>query len=205
MNPLQLISSMIIAIGGSGAIVVGLGAWLGKIWSNRIIETEKARHARELSKLQSELEFERLRKQKISDEKFKLYSSLWHSLQDLKTIADRLWERATPETLNEFVKTLTDTRQAANRGRLILLEDHYQALQAVLESFENYRLGKKRLIEIRSREEITVNFGLYLGGDDEVTQQIHDNLTSKREYDILLEKIVKQFRLELGLSPEIDN
>ena len=143
MDLTHIVSSVLLPVGGSGVIVVGLRAWLGKIWSNRILETEKARHARELEKIKSELEFERVRKQKISDEQFRLYTKVWHALQDLKTIVDRLWERATSDTLHQFVTILADTRQAVNRARLILHEDHFQSLQKVLGSFENYRFGKR--------------------------------------------------------------
>lgn len=196
----QVISSIILPVGGTGAIIVGLGAWLGKLWANRILDIEKARHARELEKLKSELEFEKLKKRKISDERFKLYNEVWHAFQDLKSIADRLWERATPEILHEFVVALAVTKRAANRARLILTENHFRTLKRVLESFENYRLGKNRLIEIRSKRELKNNYSLYHGGENEVTDQIHENLRKKNEYDLLLDKIVNQFRVELGLA-----
>ncbi|WP_229620747.1 hypothetical protein [Vibrio parahaemolyticus] len=47
--------TIIAALGGSGAIILGLSNYLGKIWANRLMVKEKAEHDRELEKLRTEL------------------------------------------------------------------------------------------------------------------------------------------------------
>ncbi len=53
-----IVAASILSLGGGGAIVIGFSSWLGKIWANRLMEVERARHAQALVKLQSELRHE---------------------------------------------------------------------------------------------------------------------------------------------------
>ena len=46
---------MLAALGGGGAIVFSLSAWLGKVWADRLMQREVARHSRELEELRSDL------------------------------------------------------------------------------------------------------------------------------------------------------
>ncbi len=48
-------ATIIAALGGSGAIILGLSNYLGKIWANWLMVKEKAEHDRELEKLRTEL------------------------------------------------------------------------------------------------------------------------------------------------------
>ncbi len=52
---LKIGATIIAALGGSGAIILGLSNYLGKIWANRLMVKEKAEHDRELEKLRTEL------------------------------------------------------------------------------------------------------------------------------------------------------
>ncbi|EMW7169243.1 hypothetical protein AAFM81_000022 [Vibrio fluvialis] len=50
---LKIGATIIAALGGSGAIILGLANYLGKIWANRLMVKEKAEHDRELEKLRT--------------------------------------------------------------------------------------------------------------------------------------------------------
>ncbi|AMF92406.1 hypothetical protein AL536_02695 [Vibrio fluvialis] len=52
---LKIGATIIAALGGSGAIILGLANYLGKIWANRLMVKEKAEHDRELEKLRTGL------------------------------------------------------------------------------------------------------------------------------------------------------
>ncbi|PML43235.1 hypothetical protein BCT76_20935 [Vibrio tasmaniensis] len=52
---LKISATIIIALGGSGAIILGLANYLGKLWANRLMATEKAKHDRELEELRTQL------------------------------------------------------------------------------------------------------------------------------------------------------
>jgi hypothetical protein len=198
MTSSQIITAILATLGGGGALIIGLGAWLGKIWSSRIIEKEKAGYQREIELLKSSLAVANAVNIRNSQAQFNLYIEVWNHLQDLKSIGDRLWERVSREELEIFSKILTNARFAANRGRLILLERHYQKLRNIFDSFENYQIGKKRLIEIRTKEEFDENFGM--ASEYEIHQRIRGNEKNKREYEELLDEIMRDFRKQLGLN-----
>ena len=41
MNTKEIILTILGQVGGMGVIIAGLGAWLGKVWANRIAEAQK--------------------------------------------------------------------------------------------------------------------------------------------------------------------
>lgn len=49
-------ASVIVALGGGGAIVAALSNWLGKVWAERIMAIERDKHDRSLAKLRADLE-----------------------------------------------------------------------------------------------------------------------------------------------------
>ena len=79
---------------GVGAlIVIGLAAWLGKVWVNRIREQDKAEFNKELEQYKSQLDLTKLVLSRYSEHQFALYNKLWISLCDLKIAGDKLWVR----------------------------------------------------------------------------------------------------------------
>lgn len=48
-------AAVIVSLGGAGALVVGLSGWLGKIWAERLMERERARHEQDLERLRAQL------------------------------------------------------------------------------------------------------------------------------------------------------
>lgn len=51
----ELVGAILAALGGGAAIIFGFSSWLGKVWANRLMEKEKATHARELESLRNQL------------------------------------------------------------------------------------------------------------------------------------------------------
>lgn len=56
LDALNIVVAGVVSIGGGGAIVLGLSSWLGKVWADRLMESEKATHDRDLERLRSELQ-----------------------------------------------------------------------------------------------------------------------------------------------------
>ena len=48
---LELAAAILVSLGGGAANVLGFSSWLGKIWANRLMEKDKAEHAKELERL----------------------------------------------------------------------------------------------------------------------------------------------------------
>jgi hypothetical protein len=51
----KLVGAILVSLGGGAAIIFGFSNWLGKVWANRLMEKEKATHARELESLRNQL------------------------------------------------------------------------------------------------------------------------------------------------------
>jgi hypothetical protein len=51
----KIVLTVIASLGGGGAIVVALSSWLGKVWANRLMAAEQAKHSQDLEKLRAEL------------------------------------------------------------------------------------------------------------------------------------------------------
>ncbi|MEM7680036.1 MAG: hypothetical protein AAF182_03430 [Pseudomonadota bacterium] len=51
----EIVFAIIGAFGGAGAIILALSSWFGKVWANRIMQSDKAKHDSELEKLRANL------------------------------------------------------------------------------------------------------------------------------------------------------
>ncbi|MGR6757305.1 hypothetical protein ACU6QO_05780 [Aeromonas veronii] len=55
---LSIGATIIASLGGSGAIILGLSNYLGKVWAERLMVTEKANHEQKLERLRVQLQKE---------------------------------------------------------------------------------------------------------------------------------------------------
>jgi hypothetical protein len=198
-------------------IVGGLSAWLGKVWANRIIETQKALHSEKLERVKAELNLKieeqrsniqllRERTQRFSSVQFELYAELWRRLQDLRFIADDLWEKATRDNLFAFVACLIETRKAVEKSALFLENQHYKELRKTLDLFQEFQMGKKKLIEIRSNDDFNEAFETdkydYAGETRVgIQQQILANHILKQGYEALLERVRASLKGQITGTP----
>ena len=76
-----------------------------------------------------------------------------------KQQADSLWEEANPEKIPSFIEQIQLTKDAVNDNMLLIEEEHYNKLNKLIKQFEEFRLGKERLIDLRNKtiEEIQVH------------------------------------------------
>ena len=55
LQAFEIAGSIILSVCSAGVIIFGLANWLGKVWANRILEGDRARHAQEIEGLKSQL------------------------------------------------------------------------------------------------------------------------------------------------------
>ena len=167
-SALNLFIAFIISIGGSSAIFFGLSNWLGNLIANRLLDKWKAEKEGELEALKNHytIELEKYRTnaallisqvERFSNQQFSLYSQLWIALIDLKIYGDDLWNRATYDNLLVFTNQLRITDKAVQEGSLFLEETHYTQIVSILKVFKDFQLGKKRLVELKNRQDIRVS------------------------------------------------
>ncbi|MCJ7572197.1 MAG: hypothetical protein MUO82_10055 [Candidatus Thermoplasmatota archaeon] len=119
-----------------------------------------------------------------------IYLEVWNSLYDLKLAADQLWKIANVEYLQRFVEQLKNTESKINRNILLIEENNKTELLKLIQTFWDFQVGKKTLIQLRERvvEDIT----------NQMIQSIIDlNQQTKNEYEKLIGKIEQSFRERL--------
>jgi hypothetical protein len=184
------VAKVITTVGGISVIVAACIALVGNILLERL-RASLTQH------------------QRISDAQFEKYADLWNQLQELRLAADHLWEEADRTNLQRFATVLGETRFAIEAGRLILEEEHYEQLCLVLKGFENFHLGKQKVFTMREafseiRSDRTSEAQTTLAYVDqerpEITDQIRENEKYKRDYEELLDRVVRNMRSQLGLK-----
>lgn len=75
------------SLGGGALIVLALSNWLGKVWANRLMASETARHSQELERLRASLQVSSDRSSHIFREKIELYKEVGEPLITLVTHA----------------------------------------------------------------------------------------------------------------------
>lgn len=187
---------------GSGivAVIVRIAAnWISK----RTLDHYNNKHANELAQLKASYaealaktnhEFEKAERRHYlySQSQFELYNSLWKQLVYTKRLADELWNKADPRKLPSFADQIAQTKFVIEENMLLIEEDHYNNLFALMGEFENFRVGKQKLVEIRrsSADEILANI-------QDVSDMIRENGDCKERYDLLVSEIGNSFRKQL--------
>ena len=120
----KIVTAGIASIGSASLIIIGLSTWLGKVWANRILETDKLKYQSELEKLKKEYELRneqhKLMYNLYSQGQFTLYNELWIKLIELQENVDKLWEEASVMNLKAFVNALLNVKKAILKSALLL-------------------------------------------------------------------------------------
>ena len=125
-EPFEIAQAVLLSLGGGGAIVFGLSSFLGKVWAQKILQSEKVEHDKEIAKFRNELDHLASVKALNYQQKIDLYKLVSNPLVELVALLDKE-DGLTPELLHEF-----------NRQRLhITAQLALFAPQNVFESFNN--------------------------------------------------------------------
>lgn len=187
----KIIFSALVSVGGAGVIILALSSWLGKIWSNRLIESVKKEYQKEIESYRNQLEILRTTTLRYLGEQFNLYNKLWHSLCDLKSAAGLLWEEAIKSNLRSFSMQLKKTSDEAEKSYLFIEDSHYKELSKLLNEFKNYKIGKEKLVQIYTRDSIQyVNHY-------EIQQLVGQNREKKQKYEQLIKEIGDDLKKQL--------
>ncbi len=198
-------TSIIVSLGGSSVIIIGLSKWFGGVLANKLLEKDRLKYQAVLEKVKSSYEKElekykdQLEKQKAlflryREYQFKLYNELWVSLSDLRLRADLLWQHADMNNLIAFSQQLFDTGMSVNRNRLLIEESHYNQLVKILYTFREYQVGKISLIQLRTANPLQESLQI---SSNDINNTIRDNQQNKQRYSELLEKLAVVFRKQI--------
>src|SRR5262245_26311166 len=93
---IEVAAAILVSLGGAGAIVIAAASWLGKVWANRILESDRRRYGEELERVRSELETSRRLLQAELDKavhvhrvqfetEFRVLAEIWEKLAVLRS------------------------------------------------------------------------------------------------------------------------
>ena len=96
LDVLKIVTGVLLSIGGGGTIVLLFSGWLGKVWANRLMEEDRAKHAKAIEELRSRLEAMNRRIQSELDKtmhvhqvqfqtEFKALSEIWGKVMELRS------------------------------------------------------------------------------------------------------------------------
>jgi hypothetical protein len=185
----KIVLGIIAALGGGGAIVLGLSNYFGNILAKRYEEKIKAKFQNEINEYQTQLDILKQTTIRYSNKQFELYSLLWSSLHDLKILADDLWQQATSIRLERFSKQLRVTKTEIEKASLFIEENHYKELTETIKYFSEYHIGKSELINYRRTEYFD---------EDTVRQMIVGNEMKKIAFETLILAIKADLKKQIG-------
>ncbi len=185
----KIVLGIIAALGGGGAIVLGLSNYFGQLLAKRYEEKIKAQFQNEINEYQSQLDIIKQTTIRYSDKQFEHYSRLWSSLYDLKLLADDLWQQATPQRLERFSKQLKITKTEIEKASLFIEETHYKELTEIIKHFSEYQISKSDLISYRQIN----NYDDY-----QVQQMIVENGLKKTAFENLILVVKADLKRQIG-------
>ena len=130
-------------------------------------------------------------KNRYNTKQFELYNELWSSLIDLKLSANDLWESATGKKLKDFSTKLFNAKVSIEKSSLLIEDTHYDELTRIIKKFEEFEIGKKKLINLRNRTITDID---QLLRDNYIRNTIEQNREVKNNYDNLLNTLKLQFK-----------
>ncbi len=203
---LNFAGSLLVAVGGASAVILGLSKWFGGVLADKLLEKDKAkyqqnledlkaRYQAELEKTKNDLEKSKALFLRYSEHQFKLYNELWQSLIDLKFAAEDLWEKLDVNKLKSFSKQIRATKKVVEQNILLIEEEHYERLSDVLVDFEEFEFGKAKLGELRNRS--AQEFQEANIDHNQIRMTIQRNGEIKDEFTELLDELAITFRNQL--------
>ena len=129
-NVFSLLAALIASVGAASAIIVGLSAWLGKVWATRIADRERATMAQDLEQYRHQLSELATQQQDALTRKRDVYSELAASMRVF--LGDS--EPANDQQKREFLK-------AYDRACLWASEEVAEAIGKLLVHGNSYDLA----------------------------------------------------------------
>ena len=196
--------AVLASLGGGGVIVVMLSSWLGKVWADRLMQGDRAKHSEELEKLRSNLEqSQRLLQGEIEktlfvtkthfETEFQILREIWQEVSLVRGSMSHLRPKfgivdvgqSKEDRLAEYLKGYSDDMvrliQTIHRTSPFYPKEIYETLEQLI------------LVTIRERDDILVspnedtlsvagrnrgreNFDQYLVLAEKFSSQVRDRL-----------------------------
>jgi hypothetical protein len=182
------------SVGGIGAIILWIGNWVAKNYSDKIIIGYENR-------LKTQLDLFKDTVNRYNQNQFDKYCEIWSSLFQLEQAGDDLWQEVNQNNMDKFVENLRSTNDLIGKNSLFIEEAHYSDLQQLMKKFGEYHDGKNKLNLLYSQQNWhNINYPIAI--DDWAS----NNKKTLDAYKKLLDKIRKSFRKQVHFqdNPQTD-
>jgi hypothetical protein len=140
---------------------------------------------------------ENIRTSNFANSQFQVYCDIWKSLQALRVAGDDLWKKVSDENLITYAEQLRKTTRFVQEGEIFFDDQDREQLLDILTEFQQYRLGKMRLAEIRTKIEVQKNIYAIIGVQ-QVERQIERNRENKLRYENMLDQVRVSFKARVS-------
>lgn len=188
---IEIITGILLAVGGASFIILKFSSYFGDLWAKKNLESIKKEYQKEIEEYKTHLEMLKDTSLRYSGQQFELYTKLWHSLYDLKSIADCLWHEPDNQNLWKFSQQLKKTTDEVEKSYLFIEDEHYPELKGLLEQFNEYEVGKTKVIQFYERGE-GESFN-----SNELNQWISRNGDIKQKYDEYINEIRRDLKKQI--------
>ncbi len=160
----EVAGAVLLSLGGGGVIVFALSSWLGKVWAERLMARETARHNQDLATLSANLQarvdhFSQTYKQKIE-----LYKEVSNPLIDLIVKAQHSGG-LTSADLKDFDKSrLTTTALLAMFAPAPVFSEYNNLIDYIYNAFEGKEVWSFPEFRVRALKFLSLvraDIGLY--------------------------------------------
>lgn len=118
--------AVLASLGGGAVLVFALSSWLGKVWANRLMAAETAKHAHELELWRTELGKTLVVHGAQFEKEFSVYEEIWAKLVDVRRAVLSLrpmMDRVDPN----------EDEDERRRNRLERLDEHFREFLDVVD------------------------------------------------------------------------
>lgn len=163
------------------------------------VESVKQEYKKEfdLIQKQNDAHFSELKniKDRYNSKQFEIYNNLWVSLIELKFSADTLWDEATIPKLRNLSKKVAEAQKSIEISSLLLENDDYRELNNLIDKFNDFKVGKTKLIETKYKTDIQMDE--YYINEDEIKKMIKLNGKIKKQYESLVINLKQEFKEQI--------
>ncbi|WP_026970934.1 hypothetical protein [Aliagarivorans marinus] len=132
----EIAQAVLLSVGGASIIILGLSAWLGRVWAHRLMENDRAKHQTKLTELRTKLEKDAEHGNHLLRQKIDLYKEVANPVIEL--VSQALHHGAlTGEDLKEFdSKRLETTALLAMFAPHTVFEKYNDMIDYIYDSVE---------------------------------------------------------------------
>jgi hypothetical protein len=140
MSPAEVVAIVLASLSTGGVVVIGLFVWLGRVWSNRILEADRSRFAAEIEQLKNRLQMQAMERQtrftryheRHSEVLEDLYGRLWYASARIADLVNLVQIGEPAERIAPTREALSQLEDQFYRKRIFLSEQLADKIEGVL-------------------------------------------------------------------------